>query len=599
MASSRFSDMLQSQLRSIREDHNKTDKKDAPAKASELIDRTVPITLSPEEKIKKDIESDGMAIKKAPKKFIGLELCKIAVEQNGLALKYIIKTYPQYLSDSIIETAVRNNGLAIAFVPTDKITRELAQLAVCQKIEPRAFRKTGIENYPIGYIPIPPLDLQLATESVRHSPKSIRDVPLDFMTKPLMRQAVSEDSSALGYIPPKYRTRDLVKIAVSDDPRTIRFAPQETLTKPLCMSAFQDDPLVLQWIPDKYKTVEMCVASIKASNPASPAERFSIDWIPKSLWNEQEIIDALIDKFGEKYLSEWNCGLFKKHAESLPKFVLSMHQVPHPHQTNTDIYLFKQEPIVIRDLSLNRSSTGVKVYYISDLHLEHQFASLFQKTKSNYSDLSDAIDYNITQMLSRLTWEDKTGYLLVGGDVSCYKDIVALFYTRLALQWRGTVISVLGNHEFFDDHPEGRAGGYISRPIEEIVADYRERLRKIGSYKDLFLLQNDLLINDKNTNQHIIFDEKMLLSSTDEGLRSLCARSSFLVLGGNGFSGMNDKFNAANGLYRSAVTSVEKDRELSKRFESVYEKLDRCVHNMQVISLSSRHIEATQYRQNQ
>ncbi len=76
------------------------------------------------------------------------------------------------------------------------------------------------------------------------------------------------------------------------------------------------------------------------------------------------------------------------------------------------------------------------------------------------------------------------------------------------------------------------------------------------------------------------------MSAANEDLRDICIKSSFIVLGGIGFSGLNPKFNAEFGLYRSTVTTHQEDMELTEQFRAVYDKLNRCAGDRQVIVLT-------------
>lgn len=98
------------------------------------------------------------------------------------------------------------------------------------------------------------------------------------------------------------------------------------------------------------------------------------------------------------------------------------------------------------------------------------------------------------------------------------------------------------------------------------------------------LLENELLIVYKGLRSEIL-DEETILNASDEELAEVCANSTFLVLGGIGFSGLNPVFNAEMGLYRAAV-STEEDIARSKRFRAVYEKVLASAENLRVIVLT-------------
>ena len=326
----------------------------------------------------------------------------------------------------------------------------------------------------------------------------------------------------------------------------------------------------------------------------TPSDSIEIQYISK------DVLFAAISPLTEAQ------EFLRKMLEIPPKPVDSdgneIHYTPLPLETplssitkdngsleETELVSTEQSMIKKHDLLDNGADSVPRVYYITDLHIEHQIPELFKNDSSTLQDLYDSLSCKIDEMLSGLNWNDKTGYLLVGGDVSCYKDIVSMFYDILRRRWAGSIIAILGNHELRDDHPNSvlnHLDNYKSRPIDSIVMDYRIRIHQHNEIRGLFLLQNALLINFKNTNRHIIIEEEQLISLSDGKLSFLCEKASYIILGGIGFSGLDNDFNASNESYRAAVTSREEDIELAQRFESIHEKVRRCAGNMQVIVLT-------------
>lgn len=723
MAQSKFSESLQAQLRAIRDSKpkngiiepsalspqssetntstsiipsNSAKASSAPLSAAFKIilddpcAETLKLITKPEqtpEIVNAVIQADGIALKDVAKRLVTADLCQIAVQQNGLALACIVEKYPDKLSDEMIYEAVKNDGLAIEYVPRDKITKELAQIAIQQPLK----EGSAPYKYPIAYIPPSLLDYPMVTESIKKAPLSLRYVPRELMTKALMLRAVTDDGRALGGIPEEYRTKDLVKIAMAFNPFMIQFVPIQLRTKTICEKAFQEDPFILKWIPSKFITSEMCLTVIAASDPEDVSKRFEInwipeslrddntildalikkygvryilewnnrvidrikkkdrrtiqekplpqsmlshiydviateyhkdpliiqllpervitkemclaaiqasdpehsyqglhiEWIPKSLWNEKEILDALIEKYGEDYINNWNDGILVKHSAFVPQFQIAEAETP---LFDTTLVPLERNDIQLYELAKHGGVSVLRNYYISDIHIEHQLQDLLKKQNATYQELYDAIDAKIQEMMSGIEFDNTTGYLLVGGDVGHSKELVSLFYERLKRFWHRSVIAVLGNHELWDDHPEGAAFGYISRPIRSIISDYKAFFDNTQSNyptwaRGIFLLQNALYLNYKNE-QHKTIEERRLLSCSEEDLRDMCSKSAFIVLGGIGFSGLNQAFNASNGSYRAAVTSLEKDRKLSEQFEAIHEKLRRCAGDMQVIVLT-------------
>ncbi|WP_131026647.1 hypothetical protein [Lactobacillus delbrueckii] len=134
----------------------------------------------------------------------------------------------------------------------------------------------------------------------------------------------------------------------------------------------------------------------------------------------------------------------------------------------------------------------------------------------------------------------------------------------------------MGNHELWDGDLWGTK---IARPIDKIIYDYRKSL-PLGTS----LLENQLLIYYKGLHKEILDENDILRASTKE-LTEVCNRSSIIVLGGIGFSGLNPVYNANAGLYRSSV-SREEDILRSQRFRSIYEKVLASAKDIPVIVLT-------------
>ena len=85
------------------------------------------------------INIDGCFIKYINNKYY--ELCKLAVKQNGIALQYIPLNI---LTDELCEIAVRQNGYALKYVPKNKKTSELCEIAIRQNCDALQFVKNNI-----------------------------------------------------------------------------------------------------------------------------------------------------------------------------------------------------------------------------------------------------------------------------------------------------------------------------------------------------------------------------------------------------------------------------------------------------------------------
>lgn len=524
----------------------------------------------------------GWTLNKVPKRFQSNEMLALAVSNEGMALKSISS---RQITKELCDLAVENNGLALQYVPIEMITHELVIKAVSYRI------KTVYENYPIYYVPSYLMSDEIVLKSLESSPCSLKNVPKRFRTKDYMRLAVSYDGNALEHVPKSERTKEI------------------------CQTAFDSDPFVIKWIPKEYITREMCLKYISSSCNEDRQKQVNLDFIPDEMRNDKTVLDLLIQKVGAIHVIRWNDMLLNQIEKSensivteiplsedtvqyfkskipvrkvLPEvksqIMLKAVETELPTPPSEEIVMAESQQSTINLLQMNNTNTRT-IYYITDIHIENQMKSLIDKGETNYSTISNFIREKISEMLSGIN-STRNDILLIGGDVSHYMHLSGLFYQNLL--WTGTVISVLGNHELWDGHSDR---DYTSRPIEDIINDYRKQinLKRFNSMElgniGRILLQNAIYIEYKGQKGCVI-EEEQILNSSDNDLTDICSKCSLIVLGGIGFSGLNSYHNAEKGLYLSAVTSHEQDKELSKQFYSVYEKLNRCAGDKQVIVLT-------------
>ena len=69
-------------------------------------------------------------------------------------------------------------------------------------------------------------------------------------------------------------------------------------------------------------------------------------------------------------------------------------------------------------------------------------------------------------------------------------------------------------------------------------------------------------------------------------MRSLTLDSNLVIFGGIGFSAYNANFNATQGIYRNAITSLQMDLQYTQQSELVYNKLCEAFFEDKIIILS-------------
>jgi calcineurin-like phosphoesterase family protein len=236
------------------------------------------------------------------------------------------------------------------------------------------------------------------------------------------------------------------------------------------------------------------------------------------------------------------------------------------------------------------NDTSHKMYYISDIHLNHK---LLQAFPSNATELEVRmyIRQLVKKMIDSATDRSNNDYLLVMGDISFNFEISVLFYTELVIQWERSqrmaelfghwldsrrIIVVLGNHELWDFNKQGVSQTQMPT-LDEIIEQYRNLFSRLG----ICFLQNDLLL----ANGAIISEEQLKPLTPDE-LKYVCLKSPYVILGGLGFSGLCQAFNATHGIYRNTIPSLEEDLKQTKRFAYIYDKVKSILGNDNVVVLT-------------
>ncbi len=218
-----------------------------------------------------------------------------------------------------------------------------------------------------------------------------------------------------------------------------------------------------------------------------------------------------------------------------------------------------------------------KISYITDLHLLHKFQENGANSYERIQELIDSIVETILDESSRI--------LLIGGDISSDFNIFELFLKQLSIKNHADgyyknkfIFFVLGNHEFWD---------FPGLEVDEIV----EKYKKIASQYDVHILHNEVAYINKAylTAENRYVDKKLLFISTDElntiedtDLRKRLRMASIVILGGTGFSGCNDEFNANNGLYRMTINR-EQEIEESNKFKKIYSRITQVLTDKKVI----------------
>ena len=479
------------------------------------------------------VENDGLLLKYVSKKLITPELCEKAVMQNGRALRAVPE---KYLSAALCAQAVASSGYAIKDVPAEFLTYDLMKMAVSHSVK----IENEWDHAPIADIPYISLTAELNMLSVQYCPRSLKNIYKKFMSKKLLTEALSRDGTAIEFVPENKMTDELIQLAVKSDPRAWELVPESKKTK-----------------QRKKQIQEICPGARNAITSRSDARLKEKTFLPE---RPKPVIFSL-----------------KAKRVQTPKSVA-------PEFTRVE----KRGEQALCHYGMMDDRTMVPVYYISDIHLEFQLRPIYHAGITT-GEIEHFLDQNIRTMIKGA--DTQNGYLLIAGDVADSTALHRMFFMKLKEYWRGTILAVLGNHELWDDHPESAEEQYQERTVDEIVEDYCDPEPYLREFVDSpGILQNSLFVRYKNQEDRIV-SENQILDATAEELRELCERSTFLVLGGIGFSGRNPHYNADLGLYRETVQTLEEDRKQSDRFLRVYQKIEACAGERRVIVLTHTQAE--------
>ena len=262
-----------------------------------------------------------------------------------------------------------------------------------------------------------------------------------------------------------------------------------------------------------------------------------------------KMTSKLCDKFGIEY-----------ERYNLNEVVIGSFDITEKNENETSLTSIGNESFDIELSNCHTDNNYKRIYYITDLHLMHRLQNA--KCRSEY-DVRYILQNIVDSIADNIVYEAGT-LLLIGGDVSSDFKIFKKFINLLKCKFsnmrygRPEVVFILGNHELWD---------FPDKDINEIVEMYR----LVVEENDMILLHNELLYKSSDDKINKISYEDLISMSSDE-LRKRIQSTSIIILGGLGFSGYNEDFNANQGVYRA---SLDRTREIieTKKFEELYNKV--------------------------
>ncbi len=527
----------------------------------------------------KIVKSNWRNLKYVPKNRITQRLCECAYASSWKAFQY----FPdKYKTAELCVQCVKKNWTMLKYVPDHLKTEEVCLLAVEKNYEA------------LSFVPQSILSDELCIKCIKKNWASIRLIPLDFKTPEFYKAIlglVSFSKACREWLisDEMYCTlseRDYVKfidlkkyvfaLDYSDiDYDTLRLERKLYLRKTI-HSSFDRETNLFTVNESYFKVKKTCQFEkfedfylyLEGNLNGSNLTEYDFEGVDISLYNLEGayLCSRLLMERGQYNGDFYNSSIvrFSEEVSLLP--VLSNETIEAGVITHAEIY------------SEKLNSYDRKIYYITDIHLNHRLIERFPNY-ATYDEIRFFIQKYVRKMLNTAHDKRYDDYLLIGGDVSFCFDISRIFYQELCNHWNpSNIVVVLGNHELWDFNRFGVKT--TDNSLEVIIRQYGMLFNELG----ITFLQNALLI--KKHFSSTILTEKDILNQSAEELRAIALDSNLIIYGGIGFSAYNAGFNATHGIYRQAITSIQNDLKYTRRSEIVYNKLCEVFPEDKLIVLS-------------
>ena len=240
------------------------------------------------------------------------------------------------------------------------------------------------------------------------------------------------------------------------------------------------------------------------------------------------------------------------------RFQIKCFEVVDKNETITSNELLTEHPE-------DSDYTG-KISYITDIHLLHRLEAYKCKTPED-------VNY-VLRAIAKTICNQATGINLIGGDTSSDFGIFEFFIKYLvAYRKIGDFFFTLGNHELW---------GLNGDELSVIIKKYNNLLEEHGQNR-MHLVHNNLFFNVGS--QWIELTEEELSKTSFEELREKTREAKVTIFGGVGFAGMNEEFNAKDGIYMD-VLDREREAFESNKFLMLYEKVTNILKDKNLVVLT-------------
>ena len=219
------------------------------------------------------------------------------------------------------------------------------------------------------------------------------------------------------------------------------------------------------------------------------------------------------------------------------------------------------------------ADSDITILYISDLHLDEKLAKKYPG-RIGRNEIDSYLESVVDLLATSINGIEYAVPIFLG-DVSSNLDILRKFFDRLWNRIQKYSYLVLGNHELWNPAIEQAIASFG----DENNGRYHLRLRYAS------IIQNSLVFLRPTAKEY--YSEQEILDMNDDELYELIRQNGTAILGGIGFAGKNNGYNASKGIYGSASITVDDEVEQSKRFEVLHEKVRRCCPDNRTIIVAT------------
>lgn len=551
--------------------------------------------------IVKKLNKDGLLLKQISKREQTPEMCKEAISQNPKALQYASK---KCIDAKICLAAVKRDGNVFRYVPNQFITKKMCLMAVQADADllnnvPDDWKTTEICLIAVTK---KPCNLSYISQERRY------EVLNEESPTELLQSIVEFNINWLIYMPVCRKGIDICLACIKKDFSTSQYLPLGINQNEEILD-YQKSQGKISILKKLYNSeTGLFMTKIKVVYNSRPSISDNSRLIDDSYTVRVEFQN--FDKFysfldGNLYdaelrtykfegidLKQYNIegavihqdvleeqGLFDgSYFEGLKKRIECMNITDVEKNEICLLTGFKYPKPVDEDGHERFDYNYVPFFYVSDIHLCHRVLHRFKlrATKEETRSYVKSLAQTMVKSVGTVPYDS---YLLIAGDTASEFEMAKIFYEELVRFWNPkNIIVILGNHELWDPWDE----------MANNIQVYRKYFKGLG----ITFLQNDFLLV-KNRGQQFILSEDKILELSEELLREVAQECSIAVLGGIGFSGLNDKYNAVNMRYgksfeesECAEEALKKDISETRRFDAIYQKLLQTLPHNKVIVLT-------------